>query len=285
MLKNTTEEDVDFAILWEIISCQPWIKEYEPELATLIKFCDNQDQKSLIKMLLENFFYFDAIKEREACIAINGVIQQWELAPKNTWIIAVANSYEVDGSNAGLQKLKNKIAPFEEWHSRFISNIPAAVEKITEGQSIVLFDDFIGTGEKMLKKKAWILKLLEQNKIDTTNINTFFIGFSGMRFGIENIGNKSGNPVFVKHSLLKGITDKISESQVQDYFNIMFSLEKKLASMYKNKRIEDYTLGFQKSESLYCGANDNCPNNVFPVFWWPVLATGKKHDTLLVRAG
>ncbi|WP_458305918.1 hypothetical protein [Aeromonas veronii] len=31
--------------------------------------------------------------------------------------------------------------------------------------------------------------------------------------------------------------------------------------------------------------NDNCPNNVFPIFWWPKLANGEQYETLFHRVG
>ncbi|WP_458773197.1 phosphoribosyltransferase-like protein [Aeromonas caviae] len=47
----------------------------------------------------------------------------------------------------------------------------------------------------------------------------------------------------------------------------------------------DYSLGYDRSETLYCAINDNCPNNVFPIFWWPKLANGEQYETLFHRVG
>lgn len=152
LIKNLTTTEEYFSLIYEIIDTQPWIDDFEEELIHLFEFCEDYDEQMLLSELLKSFFYLTDVKEREACLALNAKVQEWMLSPNNTWIIAVANNHEIDGSSAGLQKLKNKIKPIEDWHNRYVSNIPAAVDLIKEGDNIILFDDFVGTGEKMLKK-------------------------------------------------------------------------------------------------------------------------------------
>lgn len=284
-IKNSVTPEDKFRFIYEIIDSQPWINDFEEELTHLFKFCDSYDEQMLLSHLLKEFFYLTDIKEREACLALNGKIHEWKLSSTNTWIVAVANNHEVDGSSAGLQKLKNKIKPIEDWHNRFISNIPTAIDSIKEDENVLLFDDFIGTGEKMLKKVNWIRKLLTQKGLDANKIKIYTAGFAGMRFGLENFSKQSDCEIYAKHILLKGISDKFPSSQVNSYIEIMLSLENKLGEKYKKKKLSDYSLGFMRSETLYCGANDNCPNNVFPILWWPIIKDGTRHRTILTRAG
>ncbi|MDY1037525.1 phosphoribosyltransferase-like protein [Lelliottia sp. CFBP8978] len=284
-LRNKVSEEINFNFIVEVIDAQPWIQNFEDELITLFEFCDNHDQKKLLCELLKRFFYLNDIKEREACLALNSKINEWKLSPENTWIVAVANKSEVDGSSAGLQKLKNKIKPIEEWHNRYIANIPSAIDHIKNGDNVVLFDDFIGTGGKIERKEKWLKKLLSENGIDVNTINIFITGFAGMQFGLKAFSEKSESLIYVKHVLLKGISESFSLTQIEYYIDIMLSLENKLGKRYKNKSLPDYSLGFNRSETLYCGANDNCPNNVFPVLWWPIIKNDARHCTLLTRAG
>lgn len=281
--QKTSEQD--FNLITDIIDKQPWIKHYENQLNTLIDFCDDNEQKNLISLLLKNFFYFNEEKEREACIILDKAIQTWGLKPENSWVVAVADSGEVDGSTAGLQKLKNKIKPLEDWHSRFIPSITKSVSKINEGENVILFDDFVGTGKKIVKKEKWLRETIIQKGLDITTINFYIIGFSGMDFGIKHINTQTPTPICITFKLKKGISDNFHSSQKENYLSLMRSIESKLAKKYKNKKLRDYSLGYCQSETLYCGANDNCPNNVFPVFWWPCLLNGKKHETILTRAG
>lgn len=267
----------------QIFDSQPWTKRLHEELAELWSLCTSRAQQMLMKELIEKFCMFDATHEESACRAFNEQVQAWGLEPGNTWIVAVANSAEIDGSTAGLQKLKNKVFPYEEWHSRFISNIPAAADMIKEGQNVVLFDDFIGSGKKMVRKIAWVKKILKERGIE--NFNVYCACFSGMKFGLKHLANESGAPVFAHIQLNKGITENFDPEKAEIALGLMSEIESNLAPKYRGKELKEYMLGYEKSETLYCAINDNCPNNVFPIFWWPIKKEGHPFKTLLRRAG
>lgn len=267
----------------DLFSRQPWLLNLPEELAELWDICEHRDEQTLLKTLISDFCIFDAEKEMLACQGINEKIQSWGLSPLSTWIVATANKDEVDGSTAGLQKLKNKIKPLEDWHSRFVGNIPAAVSTVKSGQSIILFDDFIGSGSKMIKKRDWIAKLLAAEGI--VDVKYYYVSFAGMNFGIDYIMKNSQSEVYSHLCLGKGISDRFPPGDAKKMIEIMLRIESRLGIKYKNKKLEEYSLGYKKSEALYCGQNDNCPNNVFPVLWWPILRSGEKFKTILARAG
>lgn len=267
----------------EMFEVQPWLKLSYVEMTELWGICESRLEQILLKKLLINFCVLDAVKENSACIGIAEKIKQWGLSFDTCWIVAVANKDEIDGSTAGLQKLKNKITPIDCWHSRMISSIPSAVDKIKTGDNIILFDDFIGSGGKMVRKKNWLVKLLGQNQVG--NNQFFHVGFSGMRFGVKHVADLTGDAVYVKHTLLKGISESYPAAEALEMTDLMLRIESRLGESYKGKKISDYSLGFGKSEALYCGQNDNCPNNVFPILWWPTRKIGENAKTVLSRAG
>lgn len=227
----------------------------------------------------------DSERESDACSEFNKKIQIWGLKPETTWIVAVANSEEVDGSTAGLQKLKNKVMPYEDWHSRFIPNIPTAVNKIENGDNVVLFDDFIGSGKKFVRKVAWLKRLLEQNGVN--QVSVYCSCFVGMKLGVEYVEKQLNTHVFNFISLSRGIADNYSGQDLMAALETMKAIEGELLPSYRNKKIDDYSFGYEKSEALYCAINDNCPNNVFPIFWWPKKNSHlpASYGTLLRRAG
>lgn len=267
----------------QLFESQSWTKILHEELVELWNICTSREQQVLIRDLITNFCMFDAERESNACKQFNNQIQQWQLKPDSTWIVAVANANEVDGSTAGLQKLKNKVLPYEEWHSRFISNIPEAAKKIATGNNIVLFDDFVGSGKKIVRKVEWLKRILEEKSAG--EVNVFIACFSGMELGIQHIKDELKIPVFTSISLRRGITDRYKDEELEAAIGAMRDIEAQLSPKYKNKRIDEYSLGFNQSEALYCAINDNCPNNVFPVFWWPQKKDGTPFRTLLQRAG
>jgi hypothetical protein len=267
----------------QIFEAQPWTKQLHEELAELWSLCTSRPQQILMRDLIGKFCMFDTAREEAACKAFNEQIQTWGLKSSDTWIVAVANADEVDGSTAGLQKLKNKVIPYESWHARFLSNIPSAAAKIQNGQNIVLFDDFIGSGKKMGRKIAWITKILQERGIEKFNV--FCACFSGMKFGIQHLNDESGVPIFSHISLNRGISENYPTEEAKVALKLMAEIEENLAPKYRGKQLTEYMLGYEKSEALYCAANDNCPNNVFPIFWWPLRSNEKPFKTLLRRAG
>lgn len=268
--------------MMDIFNAQPWAKNYIGELTDLWNLCDHRNEQDLIKDLLIEFCYFTSDMERIAFDSINSVIQKWGLLPETTWIVATANSNEIDGSTSALQRLKNKILPYEKWHSRFMPSIPVAAKKIRENDCIILFDDFIGTGNKIIKKHAWLAKILSENKI--RNYSVKIVSTSGMNFGINNI-TSTGLDAFCANTLLKGISERYPPEQAAALRKIMEDIERKLHETYGSKKLTQFSLGYSQSEAIYCADNDNCPNNVFPIFWWPTLRNGGKRSTLLRRAG
>lgn len=267
----------------EIFDVHPWIKAQIEDITELWNICENREEQNLLKALIKRFVYFNSDMESNACKAIANKIKEWDLKPTDTWIIAAANKTEIDGSTAGLQKLKNKVEPIEEWHSRFVSNIPGAIEKISEGQKIILFDDFIGSGQKMIMKTNWFRKLL--GEIGIKDVTFYYLSFSGMEFGIKNLVDSTGCETYAFLNLKKGISDVYSPKEAENMIQIMVGIEGKLSERYKGKDLKDFSLGFGRTEALYCAQNDNCPNNVFPVFWWPKLKDGSAFRTIFKRAG
>jgi len=271
------------ADMLEMFAVQPWLQTLHAEMAELWSLCQSREEQILLKTLLSKFYILDSAKEHAACRGIAEKIIEWGLVHTDTWIVATANREEIDGSTAGLQKLKNKMQPIESWHARMISNIPAAVDKIKSGDNVLLFDDFIGSGGKMITKKEWLIRLLVKEGVVGNKF--FYVGFTGMRFGVEHIKAATGESVFVHHALLKGISESYPAVEAAGMKSLMLQLESRLGKTYRNKKLVDYSLGYGKSEALYCGQNDNCPNNVFPILWWPTRGDGGYGKTVLVRAG
>lgn len=272
-----------FSDLLDLIDIQPWLRQLHGEMVDLWNLCETRAEQILLKSLLTNFVLFDGRKEARACIEIANVVTDWKLDPKSTWVVAVADSGEIDGSVAGMQKLKNKFDSPENWHSRFVGSIPVVVPKVQNNNTVVLFDDFIGSGAKLVRKQKWLKSKLEANGVE--NVEYRFLAYSAMKFGMDHIVQESGCLAFAPFMLQKGISESFPDDQVKDMLDLMLSLESRLGVKYKQKSIADFSLGFGKSESLYCAENDNCPNNVFPIFWWPNLRSGIKQKTLFTRVG
>ena len=257
-------------------------------LVELWNLCESKAQRELINDLLMNFFILDAEKELIACNKISEYINNLGLDHRNTLVIAAANADEIDGSGAGLQKLKDKLIDAENWHSRLISNIPAGARKIKNDFTVIFFDDFIGSGRKIIKKKKWFEKIVAQEcpLVDLNTLSYYIVSFAGMFSGLDHIHEEGKITPFSAFILFKGISDAEKyKSCVPDKLALMKEIESKLAAKNKQKKLDDFSMGYNSSETLYFSVNENCPNNVFPVFWWPKAKDGAIRETLLRRVG
>jgi hypothetical protein len=286
MISNKNIDRETFADLYELLNKRDWISELFDELMDLWDLCDNRQQHKLLKELILVIEVLDSKGSKKACRSIDRQVKKWGLDPSNTFFVAVADLGKPDGSLVGLQQLKLEIQPIEEWESRFISHIPDSMVQIESGNSIIFFDDFIGSGNKMIKKFNWFCDELEEKctHINLSSLNIYFVSFAGMAFGIKHLQDTLGKPVFTKLSLLKGISERNSGIQITEKLDEMRRLEQKLDEQYSSRNLEKYSLGYSKSETLYFWEGYSCPNNVFPVFWWPKIKEAREHRTILKRA-
>ncbi|MFA0226203.1 hypothetical protein AB4483_19260 [Vibrio splendidus] len=268
----------------ELIRKKTWLTSKEEEIMYLWELCDSIEQQDLLKELMLDIYVLGNDEEEKAANAIDEYIQQSSLTPADTWIVSVADVGKIDGSLSGMQILKQKVKPVSDWIPRYISHIPDVAPKLSNGDNILLFDDFLGSGNKFIKKVNWLLNILgNSGSVDLDTITIHFISFAGMNFGISRLQEKGYN-VFVFKSLEKGISDKNNQDDTARKLKVMYQIESKLKPTSNSKNLADFTLGYNKSESLYYWRNNSCPNNVFPVFWWKHLSFDKEHEPLLTRA-
>ena len=118
--------------------------------------------------------------------------------------------------------------------------------------SIILIDDFIGSGETALECLTYLDFLKQEEK------KLYVLALVAQKQGIENI-RKEGISVFVNVVREKGITDKFDKEEAQQKLDEMEKISKLLQVSKK------MLLGYLESESLV--AMNKTPNNTFPVYW------------------
>ncbi len=270
----------------DITKKHEWISDSYKELVSLWNLCDLREQQELLKDLILKIEVLNSKEEKKAYAYINAFIQKNKLTPASTLIVGCGDvGRAIDGSLVGLQRMKNILEPVGDWEPRMSQNMIELMDKVKDNDTIIIFDDFIGSGDKIIKKFNWLQDLIIKSKsIDSTSITVHFISLAAMNFGKERIENVTQCEVSAYMILKKGISDHYSANDVHEKIMLMTSLEYKLSDCFKDRDIADYTLGYSKSESLYFAENDNCPNNVFPIFWWQKLKSGDEHGTLLQRS-
>lgn len=275
-------DPTDFKQLYDLNRDCTWLESEYEALIELWNSCDSNQQKMLISGLLRRFELVDSQKLVEYGKKIADKIAiEWKLAPNKTRIVAVSDDSEADGSQAFLNSLKNKFAQFNGWSEKcFINNIIEARKAVKDGWTLVLLDDFFGTGNTIHTKLSWFRKSLDDSNLKNVTLKTVAIaGMEAAKTKLDTTGVDYYCPTWLK----RGISDFYKGSQLAASKSDMLALEAKLSKRYSGLYLSTFQFGFAKSESLFCFHAYNVPNNVFPVFWWPMFNDNNKRKTILAR--
>lgn len=238
---------------------------------------ESPEDKELIEFLLDKFHYVDSDMLREACKSlVNQIESIWGLSPKNTIVSALCDNIEPDGSQYLVQSMKNKFS--EDWKGRLINSVVASVYEVKSGYNLVLVDDFIGTGNTVLRKSAWCEKKLRE--LGVTDLKIYVCSLAAMRSSFKVI-EPSAVDVYSVYWLNKGISEEAPEEKLAIYTKSMLTLENSLAWPEGVKK--KFSFGYKQSESLFSLESINVPNNVFPIFWWKYGKENESRPTIFRR--
>ena len=127
---------------------------------------------------------------------------------------------------------------------------------ITDNTTIVLVDDFVGTGDTAIAAVEYIHEL-----IPSLSDNSRIIIFSivALREGIERL-KSNGIECYYAIERGKAISEEMKSEDREESAYLMQGIESRL-----KKLKEEYRFGYKGSEALVC--LERCPNNTFPIYW------------------
>ena len=102
-----------------------------------------------------------------------------------------------------------------------------------------------------------------------------------MEFGLIEV-QKVVQSLHAELWLKKGIEQLSDKDEIPGDYSVMDVLEANLSSKYFDVNLP--CRGYGASEALFARKNGNCPNNVFPVFWWPQLGDSSMRRPLFPRS-
>lgn len=268
----------DFNSLSKLNMKHEWLQSEPDGLFELWCLSDNDEQKSLIKFLIDNFSFIDDNKLAESCKTISDqIVDSWNLSPENTYIIATCDDDEPDGSQSIIQSLKNKF-PLDWRAKNFFNFLPKGLLEIPDNSNIVLIDDFIGTGDTIIDKLDFVALTLNERGVE--NISIRFVSLASMEFS-RLVLDSLDVEYFSVFWLQKGITELKDNGVRESAIQSMKILEDKLHKSHRENRIPNF--GYKESEALFSLGYNNIPDNVFPIFWWPIYKGGEVRKTLFKR--
>src|SRR5690606_3297410 len=161
---------------------------------------------------------------------------EWNLNATNTFLLATCDDRKPDGSQALIQNLKNKFS-YNWKESNFFNSLPIGANEIPSDSNVILVDDFIGTGDTISRKLAYVKKTIEERGLNGVFIK--IVSLASMKFSIEVLDNLDVE-YFSVHWLNKGISELVSDEKKEVATKSMEELEKKLKKNYHGKQIPNF---------------------------------------------
>lgn len=257
-----------------------WLQDESEALIELWNICDHESERNLIQDLLNNFVFINSRELKKIGNQVaDHIINKWNLDNKKTYIVAISENQEADGSQMFLQSIKDKFSEHDKWkESNFINSLPIAANNSRDNYRLILLDDFIGTGNTVERKILWLRNKLVERGI--VNVEIYLVAIAMMKFSIKKLNDLKiihYSPLILK----KGISERLKGKDKSDAVKKMKNMEKKLGSKWNGQFLPSF--GYQKSESLYAIEPYNIPNNVFPLFWWPKYKDYSNRKTIFKR--
>lgn len=270
----------DFHKLLKLNNEHPWLHSESEALIELWNLCDEEQQQDLIVELIRRFKLIDSstLKESGEAVTLH-VVEHWGLEASTTRIVAVSDKSEADGSQAFLQSMKNKFSAHDGWAEKcFVNSIRDGVDAAKPNYTVILVDDFIGSGSTIKRRVDWVKNELNTKNIQNVTLKVVAIaGMEAAKQVLDGLGVEYYCPFWLK----RGISDYKASAKVPNPVEAMKKLEVKLANRYRGQFLPRF--GYKRTEALFCVEAYNVPNNVFPVFWWPVLKDYEPRKTLFRR--
>ena len=222
---------------------------------------DNEERELFLDMLKRFTFLPLSQYPKELSIAVNQLItsvktkkivvyngmsnREWGYVKSNYLI-----SYQFKGSN-----LRYNLDPSDKYFIVKDRLKDLLQIKSYDDTTLVLVDDFIGTGDTIENAFSHIMNRLKAHNIIIRNYAVVCI--AAMNEAIKRLSN-SGIMVFCTHKLGKGISDYYTGEDLARAKRIMTQIEDKI------KVNPSYRFGYGQSEALVC--MERCPNNTFALF-------------------
>lgn len=271
----------EFRELMLFLKSHRWLSEKEDSLMDLWDICDVPEQRALLSELISLTANVDEDELKKICLKIFEWIDGIRKNYKETYIVAVSEATEVDGSSVAayyLKKFLTKITGFSE--GNLVGTIGSGAKINCEGACFILIDDFIGSGKKLSRRVKWFI---ENSSADKAAV--FVCGLASMSDGEKVLSAEYGEKFFVPLVVKKAISEVNATEVAEKKKELMLGLEEKLSSSNGKYKLETFKLGYAGSEAMIRMPGDNCPNNVFPIFWWPKDSDGNRRETLMQRLG
>ena len=271
-----------FDHIYQLVQEQLWLERRSRSLSALWNSCNNDEEKKLVTSLIRRFQYlYGHLLEDAYLRAVNHVVNNWELQPNETLFVAITGDASPDGSQAVIQGMKSRIPAETGWREElFLTRISDLKKKRKLAEkTIVLVEDFLGTGNKFFRQLAAVSELLKERGVDEPKVRLITVAAMEQ---CKALLDAEGVIYYCDKWLKRGISDYEKDADIAAAIANMRALESRLKSPTNRRKYVPH-LGYRKSESLVYFEAISIPNNVFPIFWWPTDSNNNNRTPMFPR--
>jgi hypothetical protein len=267
-----------FIFIIDLIKSLPWLNGKEEGLFELFEFCNNKREMDLISNLLMNFYYADS--ERVSRF-LDGLVNYIEYlgTPNNTQIVSATYDDSADSAQAYLWKLKPYLGKRRLNNIKLVHKWPYVTNYLPKYNTVIIFDDFIGTGKTIIKRYKDARASIRGSGHDA---DIRIISIACMNDAYNRIKDE-GIEIFSCIKLKKGIYHYYNGKYRKKMYCTMYKIESRLKQEIDGEIIPN--MGNGRAEAIYNIDEGNIPNSVFPIFWWPITIDNIERKTLFYRHG
>ncbi len=271
------------SITQELALTLPWIAQNGRRIESLRTLLEEAEQAAavhgpaLIAKLLGRFTFLSVDQYEELVLEMaNFINETFDLA--TTLLCATTADRYKDSAQRVLYDLVSTLAGIGRYKVRSVNRYEA-VTKEGSCEDVIFIDEFIGSGQSFSGRARRLRQLFTQKGRQAPAIHG--IALAGMTRGLRDI-QAHFDSLNVCVALKMGIRDRSEPSVRCQEYSVMSDIEALLAPVYDAESLP--SLGYSGSEALYARHGGSCPNNVFPVFWWPHRIGGIDRRPMFPRA-
>lgn len=267
----------------ELALSLPWIGKHSRRVESLLILLEEAEAArahhgpALVGRLLERFTFLSTEDYEQYLLDVAIYIKEtFDL--ERTILCATTADRHKDSAQRVLYDLISTLAGLGCYKVRSLNRYDAAARE-NNFSTLILIDEFIGSGQSLVGRARNLRRIFMQKGQPAPFIHG--IALAGMIRGLRSISSEFDS-LNVCIALKKGIEDFSIAAERGAEYSVIHDLESVLVSNFKGEAMP--SLGYAASEALYSRHSGSCPNNVFPIFWWPERKGSVDRRPLLPRA-
>lgn len=270
-------------ITQDIALSVPWIGRSRERVETLNELLHeaetarSSEGPALVVQLLNRFTFLTTELYESLLLEIATFISDgFDL--DRTILCATTADRQKDSAQRVLYDLVSTLAGIGKYKVRNLNRYDVAHQE-NDVDSLVLIDEFIGSGRSLAGRARNLRRIFQQKGKPSPAIHG--IAVAGMTHGLRSISAEFDS-LNVCIALQKGIESHSTPAYRANAYAVMHDMESALAPTYYGEVMP--SLGYAAAEALYFRHSGSCPNNVFPIFWWPHRISATNRRPMFPRA-